>query len=105
VAVASRLEISGGAPSFDLDSAFCYPNPYYPLRGALHLSGLSPRTEFALYDLAGELVYKTDLEAPTGEASWDGHINGGNYPASGVYLYVLGNQQGNKKAGKLAIFR
>ena len=95
--------------SNDLSNAHCYPNPYKPNSGLGHtkitFSYVTSHIELRIFNIAGELVYNTDADTPSGELSWDVVNNSGQKLASGVYIYIITDNQGHKKMGKFAVIR
>ncbi|MFC1500986.1 T9SS type A sorting domain-containing protein [Elusimicrobiota bacterium] len=93
----------------DLTIAHCYPNPYKPNSGLGHnkitFSHTTAYTKLMVFNIAGELVYSTEADTPTGELEWNVRNNAGEKVASGVYLYLLTDNEGHKKVGKFAILR
>jgi aminopeptidase YwaD len=102
-AVVTEAGIVSGVPSNDAQQAYCYPNPYRPREGSLHLTNLPAQTRFELYNISGERILKRSFSAPSGVGEWDGKLDGGMIPASGVYFFILQGQKGTSKTGKLAI--
>ncbi len=93
----------------DLTKAHCYPNPYKPNSGLGHtkitFSRLTTHTKLRVYSIAGELVRSTEEDTPTGELSWDVVNDRGEKLASGVYIYLITDNSGNKAKGKFAVIR
>jgi len=89
----------------DLSNVIVYPNPFKPYLGhtEIYFKGLTEKTTIKIYNIAGELVRK--IENVEGETTWDARNNSGNKVASGVYIYIITNDKGNKKIGKLAIIK
>jgi len=81
-----------------------YPDPW---RADLHSNLLITFDHMALHStikiftVAGRLV--RTLDADSGSATWDRKNDSGDRVASGVYLYLLTDGQGNETKGKLAI--
>ena len=46
-----------------------------------------------------------ELDGSSGSATWDLTNDSGNQVASGIYLYLIKDSQGNKSHGKLAIIQ
>jgi hypothetical protein len=60
-------------------------------------------SQIKIFTLSGHWV--RTLDASDGFANWDLRNDSGENVASGLYLYVLTNSQGQKATGKLAIIR
>lgn len=87
----------------DLDSARVYPNPW---RSDQHTSSitfdnLSMNSHIKIFTLSGHFIKA--LDASGGLAQWN--ITTGDQVASGIYIYLITNDQGQKIKGKLAIIR
>ena len=91
----------------DLNTAHIYPNPYKPSIGhtSIIFTNLTNRTKAQIFNLAGDVVYEQEKDTPTGELSWDVKNAEGEPIASGVYMYMITNNAGQVKKGKLAIIR
>lgn len=89
----------------DLSNIIVYPNPFKPHLGhtGIYFKGLTEKTTIKIYNIAGELVRK--IENVDGETTWDARNNSGNKVASGVYIYLITNDKGNKRTGKLAVIK
>ena len=104
--------VSQGAASKlenDLTKAHCYPNPYKPNSGLGHtkitFSRLTMHTKLRVYNVAGELVYDTEGDSPSGELVWTVKNKSGEDIASGAYIYLLADEFGHKAKGKVAVIR
>ena len=99
--------------SLALNSVIAYPNPcYIKTQSYLRIGGIPLTTtniEIYIYNVAGRLVrtLKEGSEIFTQVGSkvgkWDGKNSSGKKVASGVYIYVLKSDNGDKKE-KFAIF-
>src|SRR3989339_2183950 len=91
----------------DLNTAHIYPNPYKPSIGhtSIIFTNLTNRTKAQIFNLAGDVVYEQEKDTPTGELIWDVKNAEGEPIASGVYMYMITNNAGQVKKGKLAIIR
>jgi len=100
VGTASKLEAN-------LGKAHCYPNPYKPSAGhsRVTFSRLTHYTKLQVYNVAGELVYNTEGDTPTGELAWDVRNNSGDKLASGVYIYMMADGEGNRAKGRFAVIK
>ena len=99
-----------GASLPGLDNVKVYPNPYKPGSGGLFdasgifFVGLTGETKIKIYNIAGELVLEQDNnEYPDYE--WNIRNKKGKKVASGVYIYLITNDRGNKKIGKFTIVK
>src|SRR3989339_213979 len=91
----------------DLSTAHVYPNPFKPSLGQIKIffANLTTHTKLKIFNVSGELVYEDDKDTPAGELSWDVKNSKGEPIASGVYIYMITNNAGQAKKGKLAIIR
>ncbi|MCX5781102.1 MAG: T9SS type A sorting domain-containing protein [Elusimicrobia bacterium] len=93
----------------NLDKAHCYPNPFKPNSGLGHriitFSRLTDYTKLKVFNIAGEMVYETEANTPRGELAWNVVNNSGESLASGVFIYLIMNNNGHKKIGKFAVLR
>ena len=86
---------------FDLEQVVAFPNPYLirsPQDSLAFNWGLTGTVR--IYTSAGELV--SEIDANHG---WFGRNDGGVSVASGVYIYVLEDDRGNIKRGKILLVR
>jgi len=104
-----------GPQNLILGEVFAFPNPakgsaVYP---TIHAElGLADKVEIRIYNLAGELVFATEMhEAPkigiNGKMAYEYTWNTGGY-ASGVYIYLVRGHKGGKTVKtlkKLAIIK
>src|SRR3989339_275405 len=91
----------------DLMTAHVYPNPFKPSLGhtKIYFSNLTSHTNVKIFNTTGELVYEEEKDTPTGELNWDVKNLNDKEIASGVYIYMITNNNGQTKKGKLAIIR
>lgn len=93
----------------NLDNAHTYPNPFKPNSGVGHkniiFTRLTDHTKLKIFTLAGELVYDIEIDTPMGELPWEVVNNSGQKVVSGVYFYLITDNNGHKKTGKLAVIR
>ena len=91
----------------DLSNVIVYPNPFKPHLGhtEIYFKGLTTKTTIRIYNIAGELVRKIENVDGETETTWDARNNSGNRVASGVYIYLITNDKGNKRTGKLAVIK
>jgi hypothetical protein len=93
----------------DLSGLEVYPNPWRADRPAhaahpfVTFSGLTLGTKVKLFTVAGREARELHTDGPS--IAWDLTNDAGDKVASGVYLYVITDSQGDKVRGKLAIIR
>lgn len=89
----------------DLAMARVHPNPFRAARGdtIVTFDQLTADSAVKIYTVSGRWV-KT-LQAPGGSAVWDLTTDAGDKAASGLYLYLITDGQGNKTRGKFALIR
>ena len=87
----------------NMDKVKVYPNP-------CHLNDDDPQIIFSnytenstisIFTISGNLVYKVIPQQ--GKSEWDLINNSAKKIASGVYIYTIIDNIGNKKIGKIAI--
>ena len=89
-----------GTPTNDVGKAYAFPNPYVVSSPDDLLNfNFSGNARLRVFTVAGELV----AERP--EPVWDGRNDGGEAVASGVYLFVLTDSDGNAGQGKFLLVR
>lgn len=78
-----------------------YPNPVHPeYQGDIVINGLLTNAVVKITDVSGNLVYETSANG--GTATWNGRNYSGNRVATGVYLILAADAEGNDSfAGKL----
>ncbi len=86
-----------------------YPNPYKPNSFTHHtkiiFNNLTREATIKIYNLAGEMVFKGREMDSDGKYQWQATNNDGNKLASGIYIYLITNNQGEKKTGKIGVIR
>jgi len=96
----------------DLDKINVVPNPYYGVHSGemnivdwwVQFTYLPPRCTIRIFDLAGNLIRKLEKnDAGTTFLRWDLRNVYDSYVASGVYIYMVDTDYG-QKIGKLAVF-
>ncbi len=103
VATSSGLSIllsSVGPPTDKVAEAYAFPNPYIiESSNDLLNFNFSGSARLRVFTVAGELVAERPLPV------WDGRNASGEPVVSGVYLYVLTDDQGNSGTGKFLLVR
>ena len=88
----------------DLNTVRVFPNPWRTDRSAglpITFDGLPANSTIKIFTISGQLV--RSLSASTGGIAWDLKNDSGSKVASGIYLYLITNDQNQKTRGKLAI--
>ena len=89
-----------GVPTENIDAVFAFPNPYVIDSPDDELNfNYAGQATLRIFTIAGELV----AELP--EPRWNGRNQGGETVASGVYLFVLNNSDGEVGRGKFLLVR
>jgi hypothetical protein len=96
-----RIVVQGPSAAADLENLKVFPNPFKYWLGhrTVNFEGLTPAATLKIYDIKGRLL------ATIEESNGDGLTTWTPKAASGVYLWLVTNPQGQKKAGKIAILR
>lgn len=88
------------------------PNPFILGDGSntpLTFYNLAPGSEVKILTINGQLVRTLDPknfnENKGAMAQWDGRTQEGNFVATGVYLFLISNEQGQDTAGKILVVR
>jgi hypothetical protein len=100
-AVAQVTIVSG-----NLSSVSVYPDPWVSRNnGSIPITfvGLTDPATIKLFTVSGHWI-KT-IDSTGGKATWDLTNDSGEKVASGIYLYLITDNQGQKTKGKLAIVR
>ncbi|MFA5976323.1 MAG: T9SS type A sorting domain-containing protein [Elusimicrobiota bacterium] len=90
----------------DLSTIRIYPNPWRKDKHQGHpvtFDTLPPNSTVKIYTLSGHWV-KT-LATSTASVEWNLDNDAGDKVASGIYLYVITNNQGQKTRGKLVVIK
>ncbi|MFC1746927.1 T9SS type A sorting domain-containing protein, partial [Candidatus Neomarinimicrobiota bacterium] len=95
----------------DIDKINVVPNPYYGYHSGesdifsrwVQFTYLPPIATVSIYDLAGQLVRKLEKDDASTLLQWDLSNAYGLPVASGVYIYVVDTDYG-QKIGKMAVF-
>jgi hypothetical protein len=84
-----------------------YPNPVRVYAGASRVTfdRITQPLRLRIYDMQGALVTETTLDGGASTFSWDLTNDEGDMVASGVYVYLLTDDAGDKQSGKLAVIR
>jgi hypothetical protein len=85
------------------------PNPFILGNGTSYtIKNLAAKSQVKIFNLSGQLVRR--LSSDTGgvqgsRAVWDGKDDNRNLVPSGIYIYLVYNEQGQTGTGKIAVIR
>jgi hypothetical protein len=104
--------ISAAQAKFDMDKIKVVPNPYFvrneldrdPNVSHLIFTHLPSRCTIRIYTLAGNLIQKLEHNSDSGQETWNVLTRNDQIPASGVYIYHISSDFG-EKVGRFAIIR
>ena len=89
-----------GIPDYDIDHILAFPNPFVISGGEeLVRFNYNRSGDIKIYNLAGELVREMAL------MPWDGKNQKGKDVASGIYMFVITDVEGNVGTGKFLLVR
>ena len=84
-----------------------FPNPFNPKLGTVKIDRLPANCTVQIYSISGALLRalnETDF-GNLGVIEWDGRNSIGEYAGRGVYTYIITDDKGNKKIGKIALIK
>ena len=90
-----------------LAGARAYPNPWRSDKHAnvsIKFDGIPASSTIKLFTVSGHEVKSLATDS-SGLATWDRTNDGGDLVASGVYIFLIIDPQGNETSGKLAIIK
>ncbi len=93
--------------STSLSGVRAYPNPWRVDKHAnssVKFDNMPAASTIKIFTVSGREV-KSLTSDSNGMASWDRTNDGGELVASGVYIYLIIDPQGNDTSGKLAIIK
>ena len=97
-----------GAPG-SLSNAHAYPNPFKPNSALNHsqitFTGLTPGAKVQIFTPAGEPVFEVSATSTQTQVTWAAKTDGGSNVSSGLYFYLITDDNGNTKKGKIAVIR
>ncbi|HVO33036.1 MAG TPA: T9SS type A sorting domain-containing protein, partial [Elusimicrobiota bacterium] len=95
--------------SADFSQVKIYPNPWRSDRHGgqpLTFGNVPPGSTIKIFTLSGHLVRTIQSsDSSTSATTWDLTNDGGSKVASGLYLYLATDAQGNRSTGKISIIR
>jgi hypothetical protein len=97
----SYLPSDIGQPVFDVQQVVAFPNPFIITDESDRLSfNFGAGGQVRIFNVAGELIRQTSVNLP-----WDGKNDKGKEVASGVYVFVITDDEGNVGKGKFLLVR
>ena len=102
----SVLETPFTQPEESLDQVIGYPNPYViENSGSLfYLDRLAANSAIKIFTAEGRLIRTIPVdEVPGAKAVWDGKNDSGERIASGIYIYLITAENGERRVGKVAV--
>jgi len=107
-----NASISTTQAKVDMDKIKVVPNPYFvrnildvdPNVSHLMLTHLPERCTIRLYTLAGNLIQIIEHTSGTGQEIWNALTRNDQIPASGVYIFHVSSEFG-EKVGRFAVIR
>jgi hypothetical protein len=90
----------------ELNAVKVHPNPWRKDKHVdprITFDGLTINTDLKIFTVSGHLV--RSLPKSSGSVSWDLNNDAGDPVASGIYLFLIKDNQGNQRRGKVAIIR
>ncbi|MDD3627388.1 MAG: T9SS type A sorting domain-containing protein, partial [bacterium] len=89
-----------------LDNLMVYPNPWKSGSGVEYIKfeRLTENVKIQIYTISGDLILESDAD---GESEWNWELKNDKDKkiASGLYIYTISNDKGEKKQGKIAVIR
>jgi len=89
-----------------IDTQFLvFPNPFNPGKGEkVKFQGLINNVSISIYNLAGDIAWEKHNVDLSTSILWDGRNKDNEPVASGTYIYIITDADGNKKkTGKVAV--
>jgi hypothetical protein len=93
--------------STSLSGAKAFPNPWRSDKHAnmsITFNGMPAASAIKIFTVSAHEVKQLSADS-NGSASWDRMNDAGEPVASGVYIYLIIDPQGNHTSGKLAIIK
>ncbi|MDD5132017.1 MAG: T9SS type A sorting domain-containing protein [bacterium] len=91
----------------NLSESYLYPNPVRTSLGhdKVTFENLTNNVIIRIFKTNGDIVREINATDTNGTVTWDLTNDNGKKIASGMYLYLITNEAGDKLKGKLAIIR
>lgn len=90
-----------------LSKVIVFPNPYIPSEGHpfIAFDNLPEHVTIRIFTSSGELVKTIEKDTDSATELWNVKNQDENCIASGIYVFIINDNAGNTKKGKLAIIR
>lgn len=93
------------AEASDTEEITIYPNPFRPGEyPVMTFEGLPENASIRIYNIVGELV-RSEEDIAIGFFEWDGTNDKERKVSGGVYIYLIKDDKGGTKKGKIAVIR
>jgi len=94
-------------PTDNLNSVIAYPNPVRTSIGndKVTFDNLTNNVNIKIFKINGAVVREIDATDTNGTVTWDLTNDSGEKLASGIYIYLISNELGQKTKSKIAIIR
>ncbi|MFA5103739.1 MAG: S8 family serine peptidase [Candidatus Margulisiibacteriota bacterium] len=102
IACAATDDTLPEAGNYDISRILIYPNPFTGSTSGVTFDLLKGDEVIRIYTINGELVTSSSV---VGSSNWLWNVTNlsGNPVARGIYLFVITNGSGQKRAGKIAV--
>jgi hypothetical protein len=90
----------------NLKAVVVYPNPFRPREAkdyVLKFIGLTDDVEITIFTVSGDVVWNKHFRYSGGGATWDGRNSQGKEVSSGLYIYQVTNEDGEKFTGRISV--
>jgi hypothetical protein len=105
--LATALPLRSASTVAALSSAKAYPNPWRSDKNAnssIRFDGMPAGSVIKIFTISAHEVNKLIADS-SGVADWTRTNSSGDPVASGIYIYLIIDPQGNEASGKLAIIK
>ena len=91
----------------DLTRLNVFPNPvrYFAGETEVVFDNVTSQLRVRIYNVYGTLIREEAVDSGGNSFRWNLKNNSGEDVASGVYIYFVSNNAGEKKFGKIAVIR
>ncbi|GEM_PF-1952069 len=108
---ATQLDHDVEMPVETVDDIMVYPNPVKPGSGGefdsnyLNIAGLKGGEEISIYNITGERVIQLENDSNSEEVQWNLKNESGKNVASGVYIYIIIDEEKDSTSGRVGLVR